>query len=83
MSLAERQAKRTCHIDEGKRESWLNGRERERERVESGSTSYAQRTLCCAFCWACCCRFVPAKNKISSRRKKMVKGKATAQEKPA
>lgn len=35
MSLAERQAKRTCHIDERKRErereSWLTGRERGRE----------------------------------------------------
>lgn len=82
MSLAERQAKRTCHIDERERERESETR-RERERVESGTTSYAQRTLCCAFCWACCCRFVPAKNKISSRRKKMVKGKATAQEKPA
>lgn len=59
MSLAERQAKRTWHIDESPAnrklsptENWLP---RNRETEKSRNRKTEQRpahTLCCAFCWA-------------------------------
>lgn len=77
MSLAERQAKRTCHIDEAQRE---RERERARKLPENRVLYYYESTPSARFVAPFVVASFLAKNKISSRRKNMVKGKA--KEKP-